>query len=396
MTSNVGALRGEARIKMSGDRLLFVDSTPRHFFMHRAALARSASAAGYEVHLAVDSGTHAPELAGLGVRVHPIRLSRRGMEPLREARSIAELAGLYRKLRPKIVHHLTVKPVFYGTLAALAARVPAVLNAVTGLGYLFDDHGFAFQTVRDSALLVSRPAFRRKNVFFVFENAADREEFERRGLAVPERTSVIPGSGVDVERFVPKPPPEGLPTVVLPARLLRPKGVFEFIEAARRLRREGVRARFVLAGSPDPGNPLSVSEADARGWVGEGIVEWPGWVRNMPGLLASCHIVCLPSYREGLSMTLLEALAAGRAVVTTDVPGCRDAVTHEVHGLLVPPKDPEALARALRRLIEYPELRARMGAAARERAVREFSARKICDQTLALYARILGETRPRR
>lgn len=379
-------------VETGNPRLLFVDSTPRHFLIHRAALARSASAAGYKVHLAVDPGTFEPDLAYLGVRVHPIKLSRRGMEPFREGRSVAELASLYRRIRPRIVHHLTLKPVLYGTLAAAAAGVPAILNAVTGLGYLFDDHGPAFRAARAASIRIVRAAFRRRNVFFLFQNAQDRDEFVRLGLATVERSFLIPGSGVDVDRFQPRPEPHGTPVVVLPSRLLKPKGVAEFVEAARRLRKEGVEARFVLAGEPDPGNPLSASETEIRSWVKEGTVEWAGWVKDVPDLLAASHIVCLPSYREGLAMTLLEALAAGRPVVTTDVPGCRDAVTHGVQGLLVPPRDPAALAQALRRLIEDPELRARLGAAGRERAVREFSSRRVCDETLALYERILAET----
>lgn len=377
-------------------RLLFVDSTPRHFLIHRAALARRAAAAGYEIHLAVDPGALERDLAGLGVRVHPIKLSRRGMEPFREARSVAALASLYRRIRPRIVHHMAMKPVLYGTFAATAAGVPAILNAVTGLGYLFDDHGAAFRAARAASIRMARAVFRRGNVFFLFENAWDRGEFVRLGLATLERSLLIPGSGVDVDRFRPKPSPSGTPVVVLPARLLKAKGVVEFVEAARRLRKEGVDARFVLAGEPDPGNPTSLAGSQIRQWVAEGVIEWPGWVKDIPGLLAASHVVCLPSYREGLSMTLLEALAAGRAVVTTDVPGCRDAVTDGVEGLLVPPRDPDALARALRRLIEDPELRARLGAAGRERAVREFSSRRVCDETLALYARLLEETRPRR
>lgn len=371
--------------------LLYVDVVWWHIAIHRATLIRKALAAGYNVHVAVPKGGDEKTVRALGAEVHRIDLSRQGMELFKETISLARLIPLYRKIRPDLVHHLTLKPVFYGTLAAAAARVPAVLNAVTGLGYLFDDHGGGFKIARDSILRTVRPAFRRRNVFFLFQNGADKEEFERIGLCVPERSFLIPGSGVDVERFVPKTPPDGTPSVVFPSRLLRPKGVLDFIEAARRLRESGVVARFVLAGHPDPGNPLSASEREIHEWVREGIVDWAGWVQDMPAFLATSHVVCLPSYREGLSMTILEALAAGRAIVTTDVPGCRDAVTHGVEGLLVPPRDPVALAEALRWLIEDPNLRARMGAAGRERAVREFSSERVCRETLALYERIFAD-----
>ncbi|HXG61673.1 MAG TPA: glycosyltransferase family 4 protein [Planctomycetota bacterium] len=365
-----------------------------HVAIHRKELIQSAIRAGYDVHVALPPGGDEKALQALGAEIHRVNLSRKGMEPFREAVSLARLAPFYRKIKPRLVHHLTLKPVLYGTLAAAAARVPAVLNAVTGLGYLFDRHGALFRTAREGVLRMLRPAFRRRNVFFLFQNEEDRSEFERRGLATPERTRVIPGSGVDIERFQPKhAPAEGMPIVVLPARLLRPKGVIEFVQAARKLHQTGVRARFLLAGRPDPGNPASISEAEIRDWMREGVVEWTGWVTDMPGLLARSHVVCLPSYREGLAMTILEAMAAGKPVVTTDVPGCRDAVTHGREGLLVPPRDPAALAEALRTLIRDPGLRERMGAAGRARAVREFSAERVCEETLALYERILEATR---
>ncbi|MFN3487286.1 MAG: glycosyltransferase, partial [Planctomycetota bacterium] len=239
---------------MKEKRVLYVDIVSWHVRIHRMALIREAITKGYDVHVALPHAGREPALRALGSSIHKVALSRKGMEPFQEGWSIGELARLYRRLRPRLVHHLTLKPVLYGTLAATAARVPAVLNAVTGLGYLFDDHGPAFRAAREVALRLLRPALRRKNVYFLFQNADDRAEFERRGLAAPERTRLLPGSGVDVERFAPQPPPNGTPAVVLPARLLRPKGVLEFVQAARLLRREGVQARFILAGSPDPGN----------------------------------------------------------------------------------------------------------------------------------------------
>jgi glycosyltransferase involved in cell wall biosynthesis len=373
-----------------------VDIVWWHLAIHRAALIREALRAGYRVHVALPPGGDERALQALGAEVHKIDISRKGMEPFQEIAGIGSLLSLYRKVLPDLVHHLTLKPVLYGTIAAAAARVPAVVNAVTGLGYLFDDHGFGFRAARTGGLCAAAPIFRRRNVYFVFQNDQDRLELEGLGLAVRGRTALIPGSGVDVERFAPCPPPDGIPVVVLPARILKSKGVLEFVEAARQLRKAGVVARFALAGAPDPGNPLSIPANCIQEWVREGVVEWAGWVSDMAGLLARSHVVCLPSYREGLPMTLLEALAAGRPIVTTDVAGCRDAVTHGVHGFLVPPRNPSALAEAIRCLIEDPALRTRMGAAGRERAVREFSTQRICRETLALYARVLGENNGRR
>jgi glycosyltransferase involved in cell wall biosynthesis len=199
------------------------------------------------------------------------------------------------------------------------------------------------------------------------------------------RIRLIPGVGVDLDLFRPSPPPSGPPTVVMPARLLRDKGVGEFVAAARLLRSRGVDARFVIAGEPDPLNPASVTLADVRAWTSEGLIEHPGFVADMPGLLAQSHIVCLPSYREGLPKSLMEAAAAGRAIVTTDVPGCREAVRDGYNGFLVPPRSATALATALERLIGDPALRDEMGRHGRLVAERRFDQDAIIRQTLALY-----------
>jgi glycosyltransferase involved in cell wall biosynthesis len=190
---------------------------------------------------------------------------------------------------------------------------------------------------------------------------------------------------VDLDAFTPSPEPAGPPLVVLPARLLWDKGVGEFVAAARALRARGVEARFALAGTPDPMNPASITEAQLAEWVGEGVVEHLGWIDDMPGLLRRAHVVCLPSYREGMPKSLLEAAAAGKPIVTTDVPGCRDVVAPEDNGLLVPVRDAVALEEALARLIGAPELRERMGRRGRERAVAEFGIDRVVSRTLELY-----------
>jgi glycosyltransferase involved in cell wall biosynthesis len=193
---------------------------------------------------------------------------------------------------------------------------------------------------------------------------------------------------VDTGRFKPVPVPEGPPVVMLASRLLWDKGVGEFVEAARQLADSG--ARFVLVGAAEDNNPAAISRAEVERWVREGVVEWWGHQANMAATLAQASIVCLPSYREGLPKVLLEAMACGKPCITTDAPGCRDAVRHGDNGLLVPVRDAEALATAIRRLLGRPEERVRMGARGRERAVSEFSQEKAISATLAVYREVLA------
>jgi glycosyltransferase involved in cell wall biosynthesis len=216
------------------------------------------------------------------------------------------------------------------------------------------------------------------------QNVDDAALVEQTGVPI-DRIRQINGSGVDLTRFVPSPEPAGPPMVLFPARLLRDKGLLEFIAAARDLRQHDIDARFVLAGAPDL-NPTSVSHAEVNSWVQEGVVECLGWVEDMAPLMAAAAIVCLPSYREGLPKALAEAAAAGRPIVATDVPGCRAVVDHGHNGLLVPPRDAAALADALRQLLADPERRRAMGAQGRRRAQREFSVETVIQKTLALYS----------
>jgi glycosyltransferase involved in cell wall biosynthesis len=223
----------------------------------------------------------------------------------------------------------------------------------------------------------------------VFENPDDLESAARRRLVRREDAVLIRGAGVDTERFRPTPEPAGTPTVVLIARMLWDKGVGEYVEAGRLLKAKGVGASLILVGAPDARNPAAISEAQLRAWHEEGIVQWLGYRADIAEILAHCHIVCLPSYREGLPKCLLEAMAAGRPIVATDVPGCREAVRNGDNGLLVPSRDTEALAGALEALIGDPLLRRRYGDRGRRRAETEFATRVVNEATLGLYQEML-------
>jgi glycosyltransferase involved in cell wall biosynthesis len=283
-----------------------------------------------------------------------------------------------------------MKPVLYGSLAAHLAGIPHVINALTGMGWLFTSaSGFA-QCIQVVVRFCLGLWLRRTTV--LVQNPDDVRMLQKLGIA-EGRIRLTPGSGVDTETFRPGLDDDGVPNVVLPARLLWDKGVGEFVAAADSLKKQGIAARFWLAGEPDPENPSSVPQEEIRGWVAEGIVEHLGWVTDMAGLLSRAHLVCLPSYREGLPKSLIEAAAAGRPIVTTDVPGCRDVVRDGYNGILVPARDSEALAEALARLIGSPAVRREMGRNGRARAIQEFGLAIVVKQILSLYAECLRRDR---
>jgi glycosyltransferase involved in cell wall biosynthesis len=276
-----------------------------------------------------------------------------------------------------------MKPVLYGTIAARLTSRPRVINAVAGLGWVSSKDGGAASRRRAFVRRALGSLLRSGTT--IVQNPDDERFLIEAGVPAP-RIRRIAGAGVDLDHFAPAPEPPGDPTIVLAARLLWTKGVGDFVAAARLLRHRGVRARFLLAGSPDPANPASIADAEIASWIASGVVEHLGRVPDMAPVLAKSHIACLPSYYgEGIPKTLIEAAAAGRPIVTTDMPGCREAVTHGENGLLVPPRDPASLAEALATLIDDAALRQRMGAAGRARATRVFGLDRILQQTLDLY-----------
>jgi glycosyltransferase involved in cell wall biosynthesis len=223
------------------------------------------------------------------------------------------------------------------------------------------------------------------NTWVIFQNPDDRAAFLESHLVDPKKVTLIRGSGVDIRRFSPRPEPPGIPLVVLPARLLWDKGVGEFVTAARMLQTEGLHVRFALVGDGDDENPASVSASQLRAWENGGVIEWWGWQENMQDVYAQAAIVCLPSYREGLPKTLIEAAACGRPIITSDVPGCREVVRQGENGLLVPARDASALAEALKDLLQNPKERLEMGKRGRIIAEKEFSMNLVISQTLAFY-----------
>lgn len=375
---------------MAPPRLLYLFNDASFFLSHRLPVARAAAADGYEVHVATPPSPAAATLTRYALTHHPIALTRRGVSPAAQLASLVAIARLYRRLRPGLIEHATIKPVLYGGMVARALHQPAVVSWMTGLGFVFIAQGTGAGLVRRAVAAGYRTALRRPGSWVIFENPDDRDLFVARGLTDPARTGIIRGAGVDMTVFQPMPEEPGIPIVVLAARMLRDKGVVEFVEAARALRSSGAVARFVLAGAADPGNPAGLPEAQLRAWHVEDSVEWWGQRDDMADVFRRAHVVCLPSYREGLPKVLVEAAASGRAIVATDAPGCREVVRHEWNGLLVPVRDATALAKAIGRLLADPAERARMGARGRERVEDQFSDRQVIRETLAVYAEAGG------
>ncbi|MBE3039507.1 MAG: glycosyltransferase family 4 protein [Chloroflexi bacterium] len=372
-------------------KILLFANTDWYLYNFRLALAEALRARGDQVVLVSPEGAYAPRLQELGFRWVCFPLKRRGLNPLDEVWTLVRLFKLYRRENPDLVHQFTVKCVLYGSLVCHLLGIRQVVNSVTGLGYVFTEGDGARSWLRGLIKVFYRLILRR--TWVIFQNPADEALFLKNRLVERGRVALIQGSGVNIRLFSPQPEPDGPPLAILPARLLWDKGVGEFVEAARRLKTEGLRARFALVGDSDPDNPAGVPAAQVKLWEKEGMVEWWGWRSDMAAVYAQAHIVCLPSYREGMSKTLIEAAACGRPIITCNVPGCREVVQPGISGLLVPPRNALALAEAMKRLIQNPNERKSMGAFGRKIAEDQFSMELVLSQTLAFYECIRSSQR---
>jgi glycosyltransferase involved in cell wall biosynthesis len=371
-------------------RLLFVVAEDWYFASHRFDLARAARDAGFDVALATRVSSWRGRIEAEGIRVFPLQFMRRSSrQPWVELRAIRELGSLYREWKPDVVHHVAAKPVIYGGLAARRAGVKGVVAALAGLGHAFASERASARLLRPALLAAYRAALKQRHVRLIVQNPEDERFVLEQRLVQPEALRVIRGSGVDTQVFRPHAEPETVPTFVLVARMLWDKGVGEFVDAARELRQQNVAARCLLVGEADPENPAAIAREQLRRWHSEGHVEWWGHRSDMQNVLANAHVACLPSYREGLPKSLLEAAACGLPLIATDVPGCREIAVHEETGLLVPPRSATALAEAMTRLASDAALRRRLGAAGRQRVCEYFSTERITGETVALYRELI-------
>jgi glycosyltransferase involved in cell wall biosynthesis len=377
-------------------KLVLFANTDWYLYNFRRSLALALHAAGHELLLISPPGPYGEKLRALGLRWEPVPMDRRSLNPLRELILLGHLWRLLRRERPALVHGFTIKCAVYGALAARLARVPARVSSVAGMGYVFTSDKLKARLLRPLVRALMHVALDGRRARLILQNPDDVALFERAGFVDPAHIRLIPGSGVDCSRFQARGAEAraGQPfRVLLATRLLWDKGLAEFIAAARSLRAEGRELHFQLAGDPDPGNPAAVPVSEVLRWQAEGVVEWLGHVDDMPALLASADVVVLPSYREGLPKTLIEAAACGLPLVTTDVPGCRQVVADGIDGLLVPARDAAALAAALARLQDDPALAGRLGAAARAKALAQFDERIVIAATLAVYDELLPGAR---
>jgi glycosyltransferase involved in cell wall biosynthesis len=372
-------------------KILFVVPDDWYFWSHRRPIASAALQNGYNVFVAARVDAFGEKIIEAGFRLIPLCLDRSSYSLFHELRTISELRNIYRREKPDIVHHIALKPILYGSMAALGNSRMQVINAFAGLGYLVSSPSFKAQALKRVLWKMFRFLLNRPNSFLLLQNREDRDLLVAE-IGVPqERTTIIRGSGVDVNEFQAKAESPGIPIVLLSSRMLWIKGVSDFVEAAKLLREKGMNARFVLAGDTDPGSPGAIPREKLQEWQNAGPVEWWGHQQSMSRMLQESAVVCLPSHGgEGVPKALIEAAASERAIVATDVPGCRDIVRHGTNGLLVPPKNPAALADAIALLLNDAPLRAAMGRRGREIAVNEFSEEQVIQQTLALYDQLLS------
>lgn len=372
-------------------QLLFIVNVDWFFISHRLPIALQAIERGYEVHVATAITGNLALLEREGLIVHPLTLHRSRSSVAAVLSEFVEILSVIRVVAPDIVHLVTIKPVLLGGIAARLTGVPAVVSAVSGLGFIFINNGVAASIRRVVISLLYRLSLGHPNQRVIFQNSDDQLKLSELAHLPVDSTTLISGSGVDLSLYSRQPLSSGLPVVLLAARLLVDKGVREFVAAAKLVNSSSVCARFVLVGEVDLLNPASVRQHELDRWRTDGLVELWGYHDDMAQVLASSTMVVLPSYREGFPKVLIEAAACGRAVVTTDVPGCRDAIEDGVTGLLVPVRNVDALANAISSLLMDLSRCDEMGKAGRKRAEEMFDVRQVVAEHMRIYQQLLSE-----
>lgn len=363
--------------------LVYLVTEDWYFVSHRLPMALAAQRAGYRVHVATRVKAHGEAIERHGFTLHPLDWKRGSIHPLNVASIVRQVRALYRRLDPDIVHHVALQPAIIGSLAAVGLPI-ARLNALAGLGYVFTSRKPSALAMRPVLTALVRLLLNAPRSAVLVQNPDDRDAVQALGVAA-ERVHLIPGSGVDTDTIKPLPEPAGEVTAAFVGRLLDDKGVRPLVEAQAMMVAHGEKVRLLIAGDRDPANPASIPEAEVEGWKAHPGVEVAGHVSGIEQVWARAHIAVLPSRREGLPKSLLEAAAFGRPIVATDVPGCREIARHNVNAFLVPPDDPVALADAITVLARDAALRARLGAAGRAMAEAEFSSARIGAGIVALY-----------
>jgi glycosyltransferase involved in cell wall biosynthesis len=380
-------------------KVVFFANTDWYLYNFRLAAALHLQSKGAEVVMLSPAGEFGARFAGHGIRWVTLPMDRASLNPVREALLLRHLVGLLKVERPDLLHNFTVKCAVYGAFAARAAEVPAVVNAVAGMGYVFASDRPKARMLRPIIKLLMRGTLGGGHSRLILQNSDDVQALTALRLVPAQKIRLIRSSGVDTSRFCPPARDTSGPRplrVLLAARLLWDKGIREFVHAAELTKQQGRNIEFLLAGTPDPGNPRSVDRPEVEQWHRRGLVNWLGHVEDMPALLNSVDVMALPSYYgEGVPRSLIEGAASGLALITTDLPGCREVVAqHGIDGLHVPPRDADSLAALLVRLDDDRDLLRRLGDCARQKALADFDERVVIGKTLEVYDELLRSMAP--
>lgn len=374
-------------------KFLLVVNDMAWFWSHRLPLAKDILREGADLHLATDGAAANAEIKALGITGHDLPEHTGSFNPLNQLMLAWKIFETLQKTKPDIVHAITLRHAFFTGLASRILKTPHAVFTLAGLGPLFLSDNPRIKAVRTIIVPLFKIAFGGEGRFIIFQNPDDAKALVRAGAIEESRMTVIRGSGVDPVQFAYTPEPvHESPVILFSSRLLKAKGIGEFVHAARILKSKGIRARFQVAGDIYEKNHDSVTREELDVWKNEGIIEWLGQRSDMPALMAAANVVTLPSYYgEGVPKVLLEAASIGRAIVTTDMPGCRETVEDGETGILIEPKNAWELTDALEKLLADPALRAAMGRKARARIESDFTIEKVNAHTLAVYAKLLPE-----
>lgn len=371
---------------MDRSKLLYFVTEDHYFCSHRLELAKAALQNGCDVYVMTNVHKHGDVIKDAGLKLVPLYFERKGKNPFTELNHIRTIKKIYNDIKPDIIHHVALKPILYGTIAALfLKKKPKIINAFTGLGYLFTSQKVLIKAVAFIMLMLFKFIFNRTKSDIILQNKDDLHFFDVKKLASIEKLHLIRGSGVDLSDYPASPEPKGDITALFVARMLKDKGVLELVEATKMLKAENIPLKIIFVGAPDPHNPSSLKEEEIKSWENMGLMTWLGHQTKIAEFWQKTHIAVLPSYREGLPKSLLEAASCGRPIIATDVPGCREICIDNLNGILVPAKDAFALKEALKKLTFDASLRQKMGKESRKLVEDHFSVEAVIAQTLDLY-----------
>ncbi len=368
-------------------KVLFFANTDWYLYNFRRSLISAVQSEGHEVVLVSPSGKYVEKLQQQGFSWQALNMERQSLNPLKELLVLFRLIQIYRKERPDVVHHFTLKCVMYGMVAALFSSAKVKINAITGLGYIFTAKSIKARILKPVVWLVMKFLLNNRYSKVIVQNSDDYTFLKKSGLVKDKALLLIRGSGVNTSLFSPemKQKAKDSLTVLMATRLLIDKGVREYVAAAEQIKKNKQEVTFLLAGEPDSGNPSSITNGEVAEWKESGVVQLLGHVDQVGELLKTADIVVLPSYREGLPRILIEAAAFALPIVTTDAPGCREIVTHGENGYLVPIKNESQLVTYIETLIESPSLRENMGQAGRKKVEELLDERIVIEETIKTY-----------